>query len=131
MNICENHSDFTSCKLITIFVKIFALINSWHSLSEVHLCHFICAHVNEQKFVSNWHYHSHGINKYISIILFIPFFCHYIVPSSSVNVPPFFSYKTHITCNSLHYVKFACVVFIDKYLPKFRAHCFTLHILWI
>ena len=129
MKICENHSDLTSCKLITIFVKIFALINSWHSQSEVHL--HLCSCEWAKIYVSNWHYNSHGINKYFAIILFIPCFCHYIVPSSSVNVPPFFAYKTHTTCNSLHYVKFACVVFIDKNLPKFHAHCFTLHILWI
>ena len=78
-----------------------------------HLCSCEWAKI----YVSNWHYNSHGINKCFSIILFIPCFCHYFVPSSNVNVPPFSAYKTHTTCNSLHYLKFACMIFVDKNLP--------------
>ena len=34
LKIGQNHSDFTTCKLITIFVFIYALINPWKLQSE-------------------------------------------------------------------------------------------------
>ena len=51
--------------------------------------------------------------------------------SSNVNVPPFSVYKTYTTCSSLHYLKFACTIFIDKNLPVHRPLFYSSHLVYI
>ena len=55
-------------------------------------------------------------NAFLSFNLFIIFVLT-LFSAVTVNVAPFSAYKTHTTCNSLHYLKFACMIFIDKNLP--------------
>ena len=95
----------------------------------VHLCHFICAYVNDQKFM----FQIGTIipmaltNVFQSFNLFLVF-VFTLFPAVIVNVAPFSAYKTHTTCNSLHYLKFASTIFIEKNSPV-PAHCFNLHML--
>ena len=44
-----------------------------------------------------------------------------LLPAVIVNVAPFAAYKTYTTRNSLHYLKFACTIFIEKNLPVPRS----------
>ena len=55
-------------------------------------------------------------NAFLSFNLFIIFVLT-LFSAVTGNVAPFSAYKTHTTCNSLHYLKFACMIFIDKNLP--------------
>ena len=52
-------------------------------------------------------------NAFQSFNLFLVFVLT-LFPVVTVNVTPFSAYKAHTTHNSLHYLKFACTIFIDK-----------------
>ena len=141
----ENYSDFTSRKLITIFIKIFALINSWHlqskelksilpqngkkdlnfqvlSLIRKHyslpLSFHLCLCEWPKIYVSiklALYFTMALTNVFQSFNLFLVF-VFTLFPAVIVNVAPFSAYKTHTTHNSLHYVKFACTIFYRKKL---------------
>ena len=132
----ENHSDFTSRKLITIFIKIFALINSWHLQSKELKSilpqngkkdlNFQVLSLIRKHYSLPLSFHlclCEWPKIYVSIKLALYSFNLFLVfvftlfPAVIVNVAPFSSYKTHTTCNSLHYLKFACTIFIEKNSP--------------
>ena len=93
-----------------------------------HLCSCEWAKI----YASNWHYNSHGIKKMLFNHLIYSLFLSLLCSSSSnVNVPPFSAYKTHTTCSSLHYLKFACTIFMDKNLPVPRSLFYSSHLVTI
>ena len=73
----------------------------------VHLCHFICAYANEQKFTFQIGTLTPMVltNVFLLFHLFLIFVLTLFL-AVTMNVAPFSAYKTHITRNSLHYLKF-------------------------